>query len=180
MLSHINNIHSRFLEPIPRLTDMADPDSIRFQALTQALPQELQDTILENLLNYQGGDVTIDRTYKFPVQLQLNLSIRDAFAARYYSTTSFTMDPRLQQRWALAGTRAHFDHIRRIRYPASNDTQRQLARNLRFPNLVQAFGYTEIPLAVVEAATVVFRRQPTPNVRWSVEQLTAETLFEKQ
>lgn len=63
-------------------------------ARIQALPQELQDEILEYALYFQAGGgkvVRIDKDYKPPLGLQISWQTRAKFANAYHSNTIFRM-----------------------------------------------------------------------------------------
>lgn len=60
----------------------------RLNMRIHALPQELQDSILEMAIEVEPADdgaIHIDESYKSPVGLQLNRKMRAAFAKVYYS-----------------------------------------------------------------------------------------------
>ena len=62
-------------------------------ACLQALPQELQDLILEAAM-WQGIEpvTTVDRSYYTPLGLQISSGIRRTFAREYYKNTIFTFN----------------------------------------------------------------------------------------
>lgn len=58
----------------------------------QALPQELQDTILCFTSGFQiSANVAIEKSYQPPVALQLNRKLRAKFNKEYYGGASFTV-----------------------------------------------------------------------------------------
>ncbi|KAK4618206.1 hypothetical protein CLAFUW4_12074 [Fulvia fulva] len=59
----------------------------------QGLPQELYDMIRDFTLTLdtsENGNITINRDYKPPVQLQIDSATRNKIAQEYYANTTFT------------------------------------------------------------------------------------------
>lgn len=82
------------------ITPLADPISTNlielefetFEARIQALPQELQDTIFEQVVALPSSNdniVHITSTYKPPLALQVNKKLRNDLARTYYTDSTF-------------------------------------------------------------------------------------------
>lgn len=84
----------------------------------QALPQELQDGIVEAFLAVDSSaTVKISPNYKPPMQLQVNRRLRSIFAKTYYSNSTFQFkDHVVTSRWLLSLEFEHRACIQNIRY----------------------------------------------------------------
>ncbi|KAK4494925.1 hypothetical protein PRZ48_014281 [Zasmidium cellare] len=80
---------------------MADDEDL--DRRIQALPQELQDEILDHVLFIEPGEVTINTaSYKPPWQLRINRATRKKVAAHYYMTFTFKIRDKELGPWSLA------------------------------------------------------------------------------
>ncbi|SMR58391.1 unnamed protein product [Zymoseptoria tritici ST99CH_1A5] len=94
----------------------------------QTLPQELQDSVLEEVLHasmevpdsINGKVIAIDANYKPPLALQINRKQREILAKEYYNNTIFLVEyPGLRRcaKWLSTLTSAHLQSIKTINYP---------------------------------------------------------------
>ncbi|KAF7195045.1 hypothetical protein HII31_03719 [Pseudocercospora fuligena] len=110
--------------------------------LIHSLPQELFDKIYDlTFAVHPATVVTIDRSYKFPIELQISRGTRRNFARRYYSTKAgFRVESNRENRsvlfdWLSNLPTRHQKRIRRIdvsgRLSPKDYEPRRLKRSLK-------------------------------------------------
>ncbi|CAK1358008.1 hypothetical protein CB0940_07334 [Cercospora beticola] len=92
----------------------------------QALPQELQDEILDLTVAIKPTTVVIDKSYKPPWQLAIDQALRRKVAQDYYSSTIFVVEdgrakPPLLRSWLTSLPADHTHLVSEIRLHWKND-----------------------------------------------------------
>ncbi|SMQ53956.1 unnamed protein product [Zymoseptoria tritici ST99CH_3D7] len=115
----------------PATAQILDPAMNEYHRLTehmQALPQELQDSVLKEVLHasmeapdsVNGSVIAINANYKPPLALQINRKQRGILAKGYYNNTIFLVEyPGLRRcaKWLSTLTPAHLQSIETIEFP---------------------------------------------------------------
>lgn len=119
---------------------IADPKASEdLDAHIQALPQELQDAILDSTGIFEiPAVVSITKDYKPPVALQLSHKIRAQFAETYYTNAAFSSQPgsgdssylQYHLGWMTALSTEHLQAIRVLRFTM-----------IAIPEILQYFCY---------------------------------------